>query len=113
MAFTGGYNVNEVLSSNIGYGNSELTKVTYARGSTPGSIQTWQMDDLFGPTDFNRNYGYMEDVSSKADSGKNGDSHSSSILRSADDELDDNERLGQMPDSSWAVPQMPSPRTNV
>ncbi|KAE8680077.1 hypothetical protein F3Y22_tig00111392pilonHSYRG00241 [Hibiscus syriacus] len=46
-----------------------------------------------------------------ADSGKHGDSDSSSILRSADDELDDDERLGQVPDSSWAVQQMPSPPT--
>ncbi|KAE8727780.1 Detected protein of unknown function [Hibiscus syriacus] len=53
------------LPSNIGYGNNELKKVTYAGGSTPGSIQTWQMDDLFGLTDFNQSYVYMDDGSSK------------------------------------------------
>ncbi|KAK8706339.1 hypothetical protein V6N13_049908 [Hibiscus sabdariffa] len=111
MAFTGGYNANEVLPSNIGDGNNELTKVTYAGGSTTGGIQTWHMDDLFGLTDFNQSYGYMDDGSSKADSGKHGDSDGSSILRSADDEADDDERLGQVPDSSWAVPQAPSPPT--
>ncbi|TYH86534.1 hypothetical protein ES332_D01G049900v1 [Gossypium tomentosum] len=109
MAFTGGYN--EVLPSNLGDVNNELTKVTYAGGSTAGSIQSWQMDDIFGLTDFNQSYGYMDDGSSKADSGKRGDSDSSSILRSADDEVDDDERLGQVPDSSWAVPQLPSPPT--
>ncbi|KAH1120724.1 hypothetical protein J1N35_003884 [Gossypium stocksii] len=109
MAFTGGYN--EVLPSNLGDVNNELTKVTYAGGSTAGSIQSWQMDDIFGLTDFNQSYGYMDDGSSKADSGKRGDSDSSSILRSADDEVDDDERLGQVPDSSWAVPQVPSPPT--
>ncbi|KAK8312534.1 hypothetical protein V6Z11_D01G047400 [Gossypium hirsutum] len=109
MAFTGGYN--EVLPSNLGDLNNELTKVTYAGGSTAGSIQSWQMDDIFGLTDFNQSYGYMDDGSSKADSGKRGDSDSSSILRSADDEVDDDERLGQVPDSSWAVPQLPSPPT--
>ncbi|KAE8713014.1 B-box zinc finger protein 25 [Hibiscus syriacus] len=102
MAFTGGYNVNEVLPSNIGYENSELTKLTYAGGSTPGNIQTWQMDDYLG---------WLTSIKAMADSGKNGDSDSSSILRSADDELDDDERLGQVPDSSWAVPHMPSPPT--
>ncbi|MFQ6621003.1 hypothetical protein Gotur_002161, partial [Gossypium turneri] len=109
MAFTGGYN--EVLPSNLGDVNNELTKVTYAGGSTAGSIQSWQMDDIFGLTDFNQSYGYMDDGSSKADSGKRGDSDCSSILRSADDEVDDDERLGQVPDSSWAVPQLPSPPT--
>ncbi|MBA0848478.1 hypothetical protein Goshw_002775 [Gossypium schwendimanii] len=109
MAFTGGYN--EVLPSNLGDVSNELTKVTYAGGSTAGSIQSWQMDDIFGLTDFNQSYGYMDDGSSKADSGKRGDSDSSSILRSADDEVDDDERLGQVPDSSWAVPQLPSPPT--
>ncbi|KAB2095558.1 hypothetical protein ES319_A01G046200v1 [Gossypium barbadense] len=109
MALTGGYN--EVLPSNLGDVNNELMKVTYAGGSTAGSIQSWQMDDIFGLTDFNQSYGYMDDGSSKADSGKRGDSDSSSILRSADDEVDDDERLGQVPDSSWAVPQVPSPPT--
>ncbi|PPR95516.1 hypothetical protein GOBAR_AA25157 [Gossypium barbadense] len=109
MALTGGYN--EVLPSNLGDVNNELMKVTYAGGSTAGSIQSWQMDDIFGLTDFNQSYGYMDDGSSKADSGKRGDSDSSSILRSADDEVDDDERLGQVPDSSWAVPQLPSPPT--
>ncbi|KAL4311007.1 hypothetical protein GQ457_01G003510 [Hibiscus cannabinus] len=109
-AFAGGYN--EVLPSNIGDENNELAKVTYAAGgSTAGSIQSWQMDDLFGLTDFNQSYGYMDDGSSKADSGKRGDSDSSSILRSADIEVDDDECLGQVPDSSWAVPQVPSPPT--
>lgn len=47
----------------------------------------------------------------KADSGKRGDSDSSSILRSAEEELDDDECLGQVPEASWAVPQVPSPPT--
>ncbi|KAK9199232.1 hypothetical protein WN944_014420 [Citrus x changshan-huyou] len=47
----------------------------------------------------------------KADSGKRGDSDSSSILRSAEEELDDDECLGQVPEASWAVPQIPSPPT--
>ncbi|XWS10175.1 hypothetical protein CRYUN_Cryun39dG0053000 [Craigia yunnanensis] len=109
MAFTGGYN--EVLPLHVGVGNNVPTKVSYTGGSTAGSIQSWQMDDLFGLTDFNQSYGYMDNGSSKADSGKRGDSDSSPILRSAEEEVDDDECLGQVPDSFWAVPQMPSPPT--
>ncbi|OMO74685.1 Zinc finger, B-box [Corchorus capsularis] len=109
MPFTSGYN--EALPENVGVGNSGPTKVCYGGGSTAGSMQSWQMDDLFGLTDFNQNYGYMDNGSSKADSGKRGDSDSSSILRSAEEEVDDDECLGQVPESSWAVPQVPSPPT--
>ncbi|XP_022735054.1 B-box zinc finger protein 22-like [Durio zibethinus] len=111
MSFTGGYN--EVLPSNVGDGKSVPTKVSYAGGYTAGSIQSWQMDDFYGLTDFNQSYDYMDNESSKADSGKYGDSDSSSssILRSAEEEVDDDECLGQVPDSSWAVPQVPSPPT--
>ncbi|XP_021288722.1 B-box zinc finger protein 22 [Herrania umbratica] len=109
MAFTGGQN--EVLPANAGVGNSVPTQVLYAGGSAAGSIQSWQMDDLFGLTDFNQSYGYMDNVSSKADSGKRGDSDSSSVLRSAEEEVDDDECLGQVPESSCAVPQVPSPPT--
>ncbi|OMO92574.1 Zinc finger, B-box [Corchorus olitorius] len=109
MPFTIGYN--EALPENVGVGNSGPTKVSYGGGSTAGSMQSWQMDDLFGLTDFNQNYGYMDNGSSKADCGKRGDSDSSSILRSAEEEVDDDECLGQVPESSWAVPQVPSPPT--
>ncbi|KAH9779374.1 B-box zinc finger protein 22 [Citrus sinensis] len=50
-------------------------------------------------------------VSSIKFGGKRGDSDSSSILRSAEEELDDDECLGQVPEASWAVPQIPSPPT--
>ncbi|KAK8633339.1 hypothetical protein V6N13_014185 [Hibiscus sabdariffa] len=47
----------------------------------------------------------------KADSGKHGDSGSSPILQSAEADVFDDECMGQVPDSYWAVPQMPSPPT--
>ncbi|CAK7350542.1 unnamed protein product [Dovyalis caffra] len=47
----------------------------------------------------------------QADSGKRGDSDSSAILRSTEEEVDDEEYLGQVPDSSKAVPQISSPPT--
>ncbi|GFS40695.1 hypothetical protein Acr_00g0069890 [Actinidia rufa] len=47
----------------------------------------------------------------QADSGKHGDSDCSSILRAREEELDADECLGQVPDASWMVPQVPSPPT--
>lgn len=47
----------------------------------------------------------------QADSGKRGDSDNSSILRTAEEDIDADECLGQVPESSWTVPQMPSPPT--
>ncbi|KAM7492502.1 hypothetical protein LguiA_035423 [Lonicera macranthoides] len=87
-----------------------VTKLSFAGGTT-GNIQQWQLDELFGLTELNQNYGYMDNASSKADSGKIGDSDCSPILRSVEVELDAEDCLGQVPDASWAVPQMPSPPT--
>lgn len=52
----------------------------------------------------------MCDKLNQADSGKLGDSDSS-VLRSGEEELDDDECLGRVPDTSWTVPQIPSPPT--
>ncbi|KAK8589001.1 hypothetical protein V6N13_087887 [Hibiscus sabdariffa] len=101
----------DFLPSTVGVENSVPTKVSYGGGSTAGVIQPWQMDDLLGLTDFNQSFGYMDNELSKADSGKRGDSDSSSILRSAEEDDVDDECMGQVPDSNWAVPQMPSPPT--
>ncbi|CAO2836463.1 unnamed protein product [Amaranthus hypochondriacus] len=87
------------------------SKITIAGGSATGALSQWQMDDFFGLNDFQLNYGFPENVSSKADSGKLGDSDSSSILRSFDDDLDSDDRLGQVPDVSWTVQQELSPPT--
>ncbi|XP_015080287.1 B-box zinc finger protein 22 isoform X4 [Solanum pennellii] len=88
------------------------TKSLFAGGSAAGSMPQWQFDEFIGLSDFNQNYGYMDDGSSKADNGKlGGESDSSSILRVEDEELDGDECLGQVPDTSWAVPQVPSPPT--
>ena len=46
----------------------------------------------------------------QADSGKLGESDSS-VLRAGEEELDDDECLGQVPDTTWTVPQIPSPPT--
>ncbi|KAK2638668.1 hypothetical protein Ddye_026463 [Dipteronia dyeriana] len=106
MSLTGEYN--QVLPRNAGGGGDfTMTKVSFAGGSAAGSIPSWQMDDFLGLPEFNQNYGYMDNGSSKNDTGKRGDSD----IRSADEEHDDDECLGHVPETSWAVPQVPSPPT--
>ncbi|PON69827.1 B-box-type zinc finger [Parasponia andersonii] len=85
-------------------------KMSFTGGSMAGSIPEWHMDEYIGLTDFSENYEYMGNGSSKADSGKLGESDSS-VLRASEEELDDDECLGQVPDTSWTVPQIPSPPT--
>ncbi|ESR55590.1 B-box zinc finger protein 22 [Citrus sinensis] len=102
----------EVLpASSGGVGDFAMNKVSFAGGSAAGSTPSWHMDDFLALPELNQNYSFMDNGSSKADSGKRGDSDSSSILRSAEEELDDDECLGQVPEASWAVPQVPSPPT--
>ncbi|GJS98416.1 B-box zinc finger protein 22 [Tanacetum coccineum] len=78
-------------------------------GSSANDIQQWQFDEFLGLTDLNQNYNYIGNVSSKVDNGKVGDSGCSPVLRAMEAELD--ECLGQVPESSWAVPQICSPPT--
>ena len=46
----------------------------------------------------------------QAESSKLGDSDSS-LLRSSEEEMDNDDLIGCVPDSSWTVPQIPSPPT--
>ncbi|KAJ7981892.1 Zinc finger, B-box [Quillaja saponaria] len=93
-----------------GIGEFAQTGVSYAGGSAAGTNPQWPIDEFLGLNDFSQNYDFMGNGSSKADSGKLGDSDSP-ILRSGEEELDDCECLGQVPDASWTVPQIPSPPT--
>ncbi|KAL4589007.1 hypothetical protein LXL04_001908 [Taraxacum kok-saghyz] len=102
------------MSTNTQYdkvlpGDFSSPKLSYGGGSTD-SIQQWQFDDFFGLTDINQNYNYLDD-SSKADSSKMGGWDCSLMLRALEVELDSDECLGQVPDSSRAVPQICSPPT--
>ncbi|KAI3466023.1 hypothetical protein Pfo_022686 [Paulownia fortunei] len=87
------------------------SKLPFAGGSSTGSISLWQVDEFIGLGDLTQNYNVMDNGSSKADSGKLGDSDCSQILRAADGELEGNECMGQVPETYWAVPQIPSPPT--
>ncbi|XP_061372926.1 B-box zinc finger protein 22 [Gastrolobium bilobum] len=99
---------NEVLPIG-GAGEFPPAKVSYGGGSTAGNISQWQIDEFLGLNDFSQDYNYMEG-SSRADSDKLGDSDSP-VLRSSEEEMDDDGYLGRVPDSSWTVPQIPSPPT--
>ncbi|KAM7279761.1 hypothetical protein ACFE04_006895 [Oxalis oulophora] len=128
---------NEILPAQAQIGNDldfSSMRLPYAGGSTAGSTPQWHIDDFLGFSDIGQQYGYTDNGSSKllflveaknsivsdfnpvsicvsrhADS--RGDSDSSYILRSAKEDLEDDECVGQVPESSWAVPQIPSPPT--
>lgn len=86
------------------------SRMTIAGGSAVGTLPQWPIDEFLGLSDFQLNYGFPDNGTSKADSGKLGESDSSSILRCLEDDLDSDDRLGQVPDV-WTVPQVPSPPT--
>ncbi|XP_004294165.1 PREDICTED: B-box zinc finger protein 22 [Fragaria vesca subsp. vesca] len=80
-------------------------------GAGAGSVPQWPMEEFLRFADFDQSFGYMDNGSSKADCGKLGDSDSS-VLRSPEEELEDYECIGQVPELSWMVPQVPSPPTS-
>ncbi|KAK1286351.1 putative salt tolerance-like protein [Acorus calamus] len=86
-------------------------KTLFTGGMMTGNFTEWSLDDLFGLTDFNPNDGFIEHGSSKADSGKLGDSGWSPSYRASDEELDMSDCLGQVPEINWTVPEIPSPPT--
>ncbi|KAL9232484.1 hypothetical protein vseg_007593 [Gypsophila vaccaria] len=87
------------------------SRASFAGGSVAGNLSQWSVDEFMGMTDFNQNFNFAGNGSSKADSGKLGSSDSSAFLRSLEVDLDSDGQLGQVPDVSWAVPQVPSPPT--
>ncbi|GAB4849303.1 hypothetical protein Ancab_004103 [Ancistrocladus abbreviatus] len=93
-----------------GVGDFSPSRMSFAGGSATGSITQWHIDDFLGLSEFNHGYGFPDHGSSKADSGKLGESDSS-MLKSSEDDLDSDERLGQVPDVAWRVPQVLSPPT--
>lgn len=103
---------NKILPAQAGtVGEFMPMKTPVTGGSAAGSIPQWQLDEFLGINDFNHNYNYADNGSSKADCGRLGDSDCSSILRAGEEEVDVDDCLGQVPETSWAVPQIPSPPT--
>ncbi|XP_008794150.1 B-box zinc finger protein 22 [Phoenix dactylifera] len=103
---------NEVFSSQVGKDEGlAASKMSFSGVPMPGSIPDWPLDEFFGFADFSQNFGFTEHGSSKADSAKLGSSEGSPVYRSADEELDADRCLGQVPEIPWAVPEIPSPPT--
>lgn len=46
-------------------GEFEPARHTFGGGSDCGSFQQWQLDEIFGITDLNQNYNYIDNESSK------------------------------------------------
>ncbi|CAH8319015.1 unnamed protein product [Eruca vesicaria subsp. sativa] len=87
------------------------TKLPFASsGSATGQ---WQLEEIFGLTDFDQSYEYMENngSSSKADTSRLGDSDSSSMMRSGEEDGEDSNNNCLGGETSWEVPQIPSPPT--
>ncbi|XP_035834560.1 B-box zinc finger protein 22 isoform X2 [Helianthus annuus] len=87
---------------------SEAPEFRFGGGSL---AEQWHFDESFGLNDLNQDYDYIDDNSSKADSGKIGGSDCSSTLKALEVEMDSEDCLGQVPDSSRMVPQISSPPT--
>ncbi|CAM8948828.1 unnamed protein product [Rhodiola kirilowii] len=88
----------KVSATKVG-GNGNAESKPADRLCSGGGLSNW-MDDFFGLDDIDHNYVYMDDCSPKADSGKLGDS---------EQELEADQCLGQVPETSWMVPEQSSP----
>lgn len=57
---------NELLPADVGgVGDFAAPKVPYAGGSVAGIMPQWPIDECLGLNEFNLNYGYMDNGSSK------------------------------------------------
>ncbi|MCD7464523.1 hypothetical protein HAX54_052933 [Datura stramonium] len=115
-----------------GTGDFAPSRPPLVGGSAAGIIPQWQFDEFLGMGDFNQNCGYMDYGPSKscamcmstaahtglagvwpADNAKLGESDSSPISRNADAVVEGDECYStEVPDTCWAVPQIPSPPTD-
>ncbi|KAM1057751.1 hypothetical protein COP1_031076 [Malus domestica] len=84
--------------------------MSFTGGSAAGTVPQCYIDEFLGLSDLDQSFGYIDNGSSKADCGKLGE-YGSPVLRSSEEELDDYECIGEVPEASWMVPQIPSPPT--
>uniref|UniRef100_A0A0D9WDS0 B box-type domain-containing protein n=1 Tax=Leersia perrieri TaxID=77586 RepID=A0A0D9WDS0_9ORYZ len=79
-----------------------------------GGMMDWPLGEFFGGfSDFNAGFGFGDSGTSKADSGKLGGSTDGSpyYRSSSEDDRNDDELFGQVPEIPWSVPELPSPPT--
>ncbi|KAK6157083.1 hypothetical protein DH2020_011331 [Rehmannia glutinosa] len=106
VSSTGQDSRNMPVQASVG-GDFSSSMLPFTGGSAP-----WQLDEFLELGDYNQNYSFMDHGSSKADNGKLGDSDCSPGLRAADGDIDgDYDQMGQVPDTFWTVPEIPSPPT--
>ncbi|KAL0307716.1 UNVERIFIED_CONTAM: B-box zinc finger protein 22 [Sesamum calycinum] len=92
-------------------GEFSSADLPFTGGSADGSTSQWQLDEFLGLGDYNQNYNFMDNSSSMADTGRQGDADNSPILQATDQEFEGDECIAQAPDTFWAVPQILSPPT--
>ncbi|KAH0450120.1 hypothetical protein IEQ34_020812 [Dendrobium chrysotoxum] len=104
MSYSG--EMNEVYSNEVAEDGRMGPLGTFFGGAPmAASITEWPLDEFFRFTDFNQNYDFTDNGSSKADSGKLGSSDGSPLNLSPDEDQEAEECLGQ-------VPEIPSPPTS-
>ncbi|KAM1311342.1 hypothetical protein ACFX13_007967 [Malus domestica] len=84
--------------------------ISFTGGSAAGSVPQCYIDEFLGFSDLDQSFDYIDNGSSKADCSKLG-GYDSPVLRSSEEELVDYECIGEVPETSWMVPQVPSPPT--
>ncbi|KAL6529787.1 hypothetical protein OROGR_015410 [Orobanche gracilis] len=100
-----------VQANNSLVGDFSSSMLDFTGGSTTVNTPPWQLDGFLDLGDYVHDFSLMDNGSSKADSGKLVDSDCSSMLRAADGDLEGDEYMGQVPDSFYTVPDLPSPPT--
>ncbi|XP_020192017.1 B-box zinc finger protein 22 [Aegilops tauschii subsp. strangulata] len=81
-----------------------------------GSMPDWPLDEFFGFTEFNSGFGFAENGTSKADSGKLSSPNRRSMSSSSSGNAAQNAQdfFGQVPEVHWSrssMPELPSPPT--
>ncbi|XP_068658861.1 B-box zinc finger protein 22 [Aristolochia californica] len=105
---------NEVLlSQGDGLGRLPATKLPFTGGTMmPEVMPEWPIDEFLELSGLNENFGFPEQESSKADNGNLGDSDLSPVYDcTTEGEFDIDDCLGQVPEITWTVPEIPSPPT--
>ncbi|XP_072979929.1 B-box zinc finger protein 22-like [Typha angustifolia] len=101
------------FSNQVDSGGGLANKMSFSGGTATmvGSLSDWSMDEFFDYAEFSHNFGFIERGSSKADNAKLGSSEGSPNYRSADEDVVADEYLGQVRETLWTVPEIPSPPT--
>ncbi|CAA7402440.1 unnamed protein product [Spirodela intermedia] len=96
----------------VGWNESfPVSRAVVNGGATTPSMSGWPLNEFFG-ADFNHDCGFQGNESSKANSGKLGNSEDSSVHRCGDEELELECCMDQVPDMRWTVPEITSPPTS-